>query len=324
MSFEDLRAFLLVAEHGSFFSAAMAMGVSRTTLRRQVEALEARTGVPLLERARKGVQVTEAGRRLLGGGREMERDFTALLTAVSETGRRPQGEVRMVVQIGLPPPAMVTVFGIFRASWPDMQLRVRFGDAPLTEDLSDADVLVWFGLTAPGSPWETFTILPVRLRLFASSAYLQARGTPESIADLGKHDLLAWLPADERQATLMTVEGGTSPIQPVMASANVDLLHECARAGHGIVWAPDGGFPPLPGQEPMVPVLEELVGGTTELRLAMPKALTNVPKFRIFLDSMQVVRDVTPPGPAGSASPGPKKNPAGSAVPGKSRRGKAT
>lgn len=44
MDLEELRAFLDVVQTGSFLAAADSLGVSRTTLRRRVEALEARAG----------------------------------------------------------------------------------------------------------------------------------------------------------------------------------------------------------------------------------------------------------------------------------------
>ena len=40
MALGELRAFLAVASHGSFLAAAEELGVSRTTLRREVDALD--------------------------------------------------------------------------------------------------------------------------------------------------------------------------------------------------------------------------------------------------------------------------------------------
>ncbi|WP_438016494.1 LysR family transcriptional regulator [Sorangium sp. So ce315] len=69
MDLEELRAFLAVVEAGSYLGAARALSTSRTTLRRQVAALEARAGVPLIEGVRQGVQPAEAGQVLAARGR---------------------------------------------------------------------------------------------------------------------------------------------------------------------------------------------------------------------------------------------------------------
>jgi DNA-binding transcriptional LysR family regulator len=291
MSLEDLQAFLVVAEHGSFLSAAVALGVSRTTLRRQVDCLEATTGVPLLQRDSTGVVLTDAGRRLLGGGREMEQGFTALMRSVRETGKKPEGDVRMLLQNGLPPSAMAALFSMFRTSWPDLRLATRFAEAPLASALSDVDVLVWFGSAAPCAAWESHTVLPVRQRLVASAAYLAKHGMPTSLDDLRSHDVMCWLPSGETNAKLLTTFGGTQNVKPSITSTNIDFLHECARSGLGIAWVPDIGLRSSSGAE-LIPVLDRVVGGTTELRIAIPKAMAHIPKLRIFAESLDAMRGV--------------------------------
>jgi DNA-binding transcriptional LysR family regulator len=288
--FEDLRAFLAVADEGSFLAAALKLGVSRTTLRRQVDALEAQAGVPLLQRAAQGVELTEAGKRLLGTGRAMEREFSALLNAVRETGRRPEGEVRFLVEIGLPPGPMAVIFGLCRSSWPRLSIRTRFAEDPLSS-LSEVDVVVWFGDSDPGHAWETYTFMTVRQRLFASTAYLEERGTPRTIEDLANHDLLCWTRAGQKETRVTTVSGKSHLIRPILTSTNVDFLHECARLGLGIAWAPDAGLERPPGTETTVPVLENLVESETTLRLAIPRVLAEVPKVRVLIESIQAMRE---------------------------------
>jgi DNA-binding transcriptional LysR family regulator len=292
MSFEDLRAFLLVAEEGSFLSAADKLGVSRTTLRRQVDALEAQAGVPLLQRGAKGAVLTDAGKRLQAQGKAMDQEFTALLRAVRETTRRPEGEVRVLLPIGLPPQQMGVLFGMIRSSWPGLLLRTRFSEEPLSEKLSDVDVLIWFGAPDLGSTWLTQKLFGVPLRLLASHDYLTERGTPQSLEDLKGHDLLAWLPRDDRDAKLQTRAGASHTIHPALTSTNADFLHECARLGLGIAWVPDGGVPPPTGQEPLVRVLSDVVGTVTDLWLAVPRTMADVPKVRVFLENMIAMRDL--------------------------------
>ena len=60
-----LMSFRAVAEHGSFAAAARALGWTQPALSGQVRRLEEGLGVTLVTRTVKGVQLTEAGRRLL-------------------------------------------------------------------------------------------------------------------------------------------------------------------------------------------------------------------------------------------------------------------
>src|SRR5437868_4203693 len=131
MSFDELRALLAIAEQGSFLGAAVALNTSRTTLRRQVDVLEARAGVPLIVRNSKGIVLTAAGEEFARQARNMQREFDALLTMVREMGREPAGELRVLLQVGLQPTVLAACFQLFRRSWPGVYITVRYAEAPL-------------------------------------------------------------------------------------------------------------------------------------------------------------------------------------------------
>ncbi len=60
-----LRVFVSVAQAGSFSRAAKAMFLTQSAVSQQIHALEAGLGVQLFARRHRGVQLTEAGERLL-------------------------------------------------------------------------------------------------------------------------------------------------------------------------------------------------------------------------------------------------------------------
>ena len=59
------RAFLATAEHGSLSAAARALGLTQPTLSRQVAGLEQDLGLLLFDRIGKALRLTPAGRDLL-------------------------------------------------------------------------------------------------------------------------------------------------------------------------------------------------------------------------------------------------------------------
>lgn len=110
MIFEDLRAFVVVARHGSFAQAAAELCIAQSALSKRVQRLEHRMGAPLFERRARGVTLTPSGhtflvraQRLVAEVSEMERD----LSSFAET---PSGEVRIALPqrtSGLLAPAVV-------------------------------------------------------------------------------------------------------------------------------------------------------------------------------------------------------------------------
>jgi DNA-binding transcriptional LysR family regulator len=91
-----VRSFFAVVEHGSLNQAALRLGVSQSTLTRQMHALEAEVGGRLLERTATGVALTAGGRTFLDGARGPLAQFDA---AMDETRRVVRGQ-RTMLRIG--------------------------------------------------------------------------------------------------------------------------------------------------------------------------------------------------------------------------------
>jgi DNA-binding transcriptional LysR family regulator len=65
-----VRAFVAVADHGTFGAAARALAVTQPALTKQIQALEARIGGAVFRRGRQGAQLTPLGRTLLPDARD--------------------------------------------------------------------------------------------------------------------------------------------------------------------------------------------------------------------------------------------------------------
>jgi DNA-binding transcriptional LysR family regulator len=66
LDLKHLRVLKEVAERGSFSAAAEALSYTQPAVSQQIAALEQRTGAKLVDRTRRGIRLTEAGRVLLG------------------------------------------------------------------------------------------------------------------------------------------------------------------------------------------------------------------------------------------------------------------
>ena len=65
VSLDQLKAFIEVAERGSFTAAAKVLNLSQPAVTHQVHELEQRFGVSLFERLGKHAYLTEPGERLM-------------------------------------------------------------------------------------------------------------------------------------------------------------------------------------------------------------------------------------------------------------------
>ncbi len=288
MDLDELRAFVAAVETGSIVAAARSLNFARATLRRRLDELEARAGVPLLNRTAQGVTPTEAGTVLAARGRLILQEANALLSSVREVGAEPAGELRVVLPTGMPPSVLTPLFAVLRQKYPLLCVRVRCADDPLAGLLDDVDVAVHFGSRSPEGPWVSYEILRMHEWLIASEDYLQRKGVPETPGELVEHDLLAWASPDSDPTVWPTREGVALTVAPAMVSTDIHLLRQCAAAGMGIALLPD---PALPVSESLadhlVSVLPDEVGRERALRCVVPAALSEIPRIRAVLTEIR-------------------------------------
>jgi DNA-binding transcriptional LysR family regulator len=134
-----LRAFVTLAEYLHFGRAAEALHLTQPGLSRQIQTLERQLGARLLERDRRNVALTEAGRQLL-------EDALPLLEAVNATRQRvaraARGPRRFVVGFRagvIPTPAIAAlcalhpdlVVDVKRLEWDDQEHNLLSGDVDI-------------------------------------------------------------------------------------------------------------------------------------------------------------------------------------------------
>lgn len=96
MEIYQLRSFQAVAQQGHLTQAAELLHLSQPAVTAQIKALEEELGVSLFDRVSGGVQLTDAGRRLLADAERVLSDARALI----DHARSMQGELRGKIRIG--------------------------------------------------------------------------------------------------------------------------------------------------------------------------------------------------------------------------------
>jgi DNA-binding transcriptional LysR family regulator len=102
MEIRELRAFVGVADEGSFSAAARKLHVSQSALSQTIRSLERQLGVRLLERHSAGVTVTDAGGLLLREARALLAQHDRVLAAVTGPAAAGPATLRVGVPLELP------------------------------------------------------------------------------------------------------------------------------------------------------------------------------------------------------------------------------
>jgi DNA-binding transcriptional LysR family regulator len=88
---DDLRAFVAVADMGSFRAAATALHLSQPALSRRVEKLEDALGFRLFERTTRKVELNAMGRAFIPKARHVLHELESALLGMSDLSERLRG-----------------------------------------------------------------------------------------------------------------------------------------------------------------------------------------------------------------------------------------
>lgn len=95
MEIRQLRAFIAIAELGTFTAGALRVHVTQAAISMQIRQLENELGAKLFVRAPRRVMLTEAGEQLLQRARQILRDHDAALDEIAELAGAERGRLRI-------------------------------------------------------------------------------------------------------------------------------------------------------------------------------------------------------------------------------------
>ncbi len=241
-----IEVFIEVAQGLSFSGAAQRLGMAKGNVTKHISWLEQSLGVQLLTRTTKSVSLTESGLSLLENGRELLDRVDNIDAAVRQSVKEPKGMLRL----GAPPSFgafhLVPIITAFSSAHPDIQVVLYLDDGrtDLVAEGLDMSVRIATSLKDTSQVAQRLAIVPQLL--VASPDYLHRRGTPQTIADLAKHECMVhalksptniWTFMGEKQG--QDTIGKTAVRVHGSIRANYgDPLRHAALLGHGISMHP--------------------------------------------------------------------------------------
>ncbi len=117
-----------VAYRGSFSAAADALSYTQSAISQQVAALEAETGMALLERHPRGVSLTAAGQTLVGHTEGILARLEAAETSLAAIAGLRGGRLRVASFSTAGATLMPLAIATFRASYPEVELTLAEGE----------------------------------------------------------------------------------------------------------------------------------------------------------------------------------------------------
>lgn len=191
MTYDQLIAFLAVAEEGTFTAASERLHKSQPAVSKLVSNLESELGLQLFDRSGYRPTLTDEGRLFCERASSVIEDTEALRSFGVALGGEPEPVVRLTIDAVVPLPPIMEALSRLQAKFPTVRFEVS------TERMSGAIETLYGGgahlavATTPGIDPKTMVAQPFRtLRIVAVARFdhpLAKAGTPVPAAMLREH-----------------------------------------------------------------------------------------------------------------------------------------
>ncbi|PLC03191.1 LysR family transcriptional regulator [Variovorax sp. RO1] len=228
--------FRKVVERGSFTVAAEQMRMSNASVSKYVAALENHIGTPLLARTTRRINLTDAGRsyydkcvRILDDVEEAEKSAGQLQTT-------PRGLLKVRAPVSLGTAHLGRTVADFLAGFPEVTIDMTLNDRFVDPAEEGVDVALFIADHVKDPTGATRAIAKMPRMLVAAPAYLAARGAPETLADLVRHNCLVYTRGQTPDEWRFT-EAGSERMVRVGGNCRCNnslVLREALLAGAGI------------------------------------------------------------------------------------------
>lgn len=290
MDLHELRAFVRVAELGSFTRAGEQLGQAKGRVSAAVQHLEAQLGTRLLHRTTRQVRLTPDGEQFLARCQMLLADADQMQSMFRPVAAGLRGRLRIDLPNTLARDIVIPRLPEFLAAHPLLEVAISTTDQFIDVLREGFDCVLRVGRLADSEliarPLGTLAMCNV-----ASPAYLRAFGTPRSLADLAQHRVVHYAAklGSHGAGWEYVDDGGAARLHPMRSTVVVnstDAYQAACLAGLGLIQAPVRGTRHLVAAGQLVEVLPQFIAPPLPVSLLHPYRRQVPPRVQALLHWM--------------------------------------
>jgi len=242
VEFKHLRALQAVAAARTFWAAAQQLNTSQSSVSDHIASLEALTGQRLIERARgrRTVELTQAGRLLLGHAGSIEARLRAAQADFRSLAAGQSGTLRVGIYQSVANKLLPEVMRRFRESRPrvEIQLAEKMDDAELVAAVERGDLDISFAVKPiPEGPLEIRDLMRDPYVLITAAGSPLALKRPK-VAELKDLTMVGYYPGPTEDVPEAFLRGRGIVPRFVFRSNDNGTVQGMVGAGIGVALAP--------------------------------------------------------------------------------------
>jgi DNA-binding transcriptional LysR family regulator len=285
MDWDKLRIFHAVADAGSLTHAGDKLNLSQSAVSRQIRALEESLNATLFHRHARGLILTEQGELLFDATSAMSKRLDAASARIRDSEDEVFGQLRVTTTFGFGTLWLAPRLPHLYDKYPDLKVDLMLEERVLDLPMREADVAIRMKEPSQADLIRK-RLMTVKMKLYASRAYLEEHGTPEKASDINAHRLICQNPsAAQVGASAVMVQGlMTHNPQSLLTVNNYFGVLQGVLHNMGIGVLPDYVTEDFPD---LVHVLPESDSSDVPVYLAYPEELRHSRRIQAFRDFVQ-------------------------------------
>ena len=227
--FDGVELFLQIVESGNLTEAAERLNLTRSAVGKGLARLEARLGTRLLQRSTRRQRLTEGGQAYYEHCLRALAELEAAESVLESGRQQPRGRLRASVPLAFGHHYAAPALWGLMDRYPELEIEICFSDRMIDLAQEGFDLAVRIGPLPDTDRLSARRLGQQVMGLAASPAYVQRRGSIESIEDLAAHRGIAY-----RSNTTAHRSRLASPL----VLDDLQAVADAAIAGVGLAWLP--------------------------------------------------------------------------------------
>ncbi len=285
--FDGMVIFTQVVKSGSFTAAAMATNHSNSYVSKEINKLEARVGVRLLNRTTRSISLTPEGQAYFEQCQQLVFDAQDAVARLKQSHINPKGVLKVSCPTSFAESHLQQVLSEYMRLYPEVNLVLDLNDRQVDLVQDGFDLVIRATNKLVESSLVCRKIYSCKSYTVASPEYLKSYGTPNTPLQLSEHQCICYSNLKQpskwfyNHATHgdMTVDVNTKLL---CNSASMELA--MVLAGHGICRLPEFVMEKVLKEQALTVLFNNYIEPTIDVYAIYASKKHLSPKVRCFID----------------------------------------
>ncbi len=238
---DGMVIFVEVVNSGSFTQAALTSGHSTSYISKEINKLESRLGVRLMQRTTRSLSLTPEGEVYFKQCQQIIDDAEQAHAILSGGQAQPKGTLRISCPTSFAMAQLQQVFSDFINLYPEVNLELDLNNRKVDMIAEGFDIAIRGTLQLEDSSLISRKIYSSQGLVVAAPSYLEKFGTPTNVTDLSNHDAITY--SHLKHPSLWSFTDKNGKIESIQMKSRVqtnssEMEVSLCVAGHGIMIMP--------------------------------------------------------------------------------------